>query len=206
MSNTAAGQEFHIILILFLLIFTVLFCHSLIRLCMLALKKKDARRTTRLLNNGGYAHPEEPIQVMLARDEEMGLEDDVDDEEKDLPPPPPAYGLWRGSVVSDLFLFLVLAQSLIFSRSVLIRIYRDGNVPSLVLASQKLSMSDQRIGHQAMHQTIVLSESNAALNRKATQRIAQTQGRASSRGITTKYQKSTLGAGTETTNRYNKHA
>jgi len=68
---------------------------------MLALKKKDARRTTRLSNNGGYAHPEEPIQVVLARDEELGLEDDGDDGEKDLPPPPPAYGLWRGSVRID---------------------------------------------------------------------------------------------------------
>ncbi|MCJ1388738.1 hypothetical protein MMC18_001587 [Xylographa bjoerkii] len=101
MSNTAAGQNFHIVLILFLLIFTVLFCHSLIRLCMLALKNKDSRQTTRLSNNGGYAHPEEPIQVVLARDEEMGPEDDGDDEEKDLPPPPPAYGLWRGSVRID---------------------------------------------------------------------------------------------------------
>ncbi|MCJ1420802.1 hypothetical protein MMC32_007161 [Xylographa parallela] len=101
MSNTAAGQNFHIVLILFLLIFTVIFCHSLIRLCMLALQKKDARQTTRLSNNGDYAHPEEPIQVVLARDEEMGLEDDRYDEEKDLPPPPPAYGLWRGSVRID---------------------------------------------------------------------------------------------------------
>ncbi|MCJ1436818.1 hypothetical protein MMC27_006200 [Xylographa pallens] len=57
---------------------------------MLALQKKDARQTTRLSNNGDYAHPEEPIQVVLARDEEMGLEDDRDDEEKDPPPPPPA--------------------------------------------------------------------------------------------------------------------
>ncbi|MCJ1291681.1 hypothetical protein MMC34_003226 [Xylographa carneopallida] len=101
MSNTAAGQSFHIVLILFLLIFTVIFCHSLIRLCMLALKKKDARRTTRLSNNEGYAHPAEPIQVVLARDEELGQEHDGDDEEKDLPPPPPAYGLWRGSVRID---------------------------------------------------------------------------------------------------------
>ncbi|MCJ1287259.1 hypothetical protein MMC26_006607 [Xylographa opegraphella] len=101
MSNTAAGENFHIVLILFLLIFTVIFCHSLIRLCMLALKKKDARRITRLSNNEGYAHPEEPIQVVLARDEETGQENDGDDDQKDLPPPPPAYGLWRGSVRID---------------------------------------------------------------------------------------------------------
>ncbi|MCJ1323219.1 hypothetical protein MMC15_008573 [Xylographa vitiligo] len=101
MSNTAAGQNFHIVLILFLLIFTVIFCHSLIRLCMLALKKKDARQTIRISSNEGYAHPEEPIQVVLARDEEMGLGNDNDDDEKDLPPPPPAYGLWRSSVRID---------------------------------------------------------------------------------------------------------
>ena len=150
MSNTAAGQNFHIVLILFLLIFTVIFCHSLIRLCMLALQKKDARQTTRLSNNGDYAHPEEPIQVVLARDEEMGLEDDRYDEEKDLPPPPPAYGLWRGSVVSDFSATLMLVQSLIVSRSGLIRTYCDGNALRLSLACQQFLRSDLRIGHQVM--------------------------------------------------------
>ncbi|MCJ1405476.1 hypothetical protein MMC11_008704 [Xylographa trunciseda] len=132
MSNTAAGQNFHVVLILFLLIFTVLFCHSLIRLGMLALQKKDARRTTRLSTNGGYAHPQEPIQVVLARDEEMGLEDDGGDEEKELPPPPPAYGLWRGSVVSDPIAFLILVHMLNFSQRIdpnLLRWQRAQAVP-----------------------------------------------------------------------------
>ena len=142
MSNTAAGQSFHIVLILFLLIFTVIFCHSLIRLCMLALKKKDARRTTRLSNNEGYAHPAEPIQVVLARDEELGQEHDGDDEEKDLPPPPPAYGLWRGSVVSDLSASLMLVGLLIVSHSELIQTYCDGNAPRLSLACRKAFRSD----------------------------------------------------------------
>ena len=142
MSNTAAGQNFHIVLILFLLIFTVIFCHSLIRLCMLALKKKDARQTIRISSNEGYAHPEEPIQVVLARDEEMGLGNDNDDDEKDLPPPPPAYGLWRSSVVSDQNAFLMVVYLLIVSSSELIRTYCVGNALRLFQNCQKLFRSD----------------------------------------------------------------
>lgn len=62
----------------------------------------------------GYANPQNPIPVILQRDEELGLHhshvDDNDDdelygnneegqEEIHIPPPPPAYGLWRSSVV-----------------------------------------------------------------------------------------------------------
>lgn len=52
----------------------------------------------------GFAQPRQPIPVVLARDEELGLHDDnrrVEEEDIDeaLPPPPPAYGLWRSSVV-----------------------------------------------------------------------------------------------------------
>ena len=103
MSNTVSGQEFHIVLILFLIVFTVIFCHSLIRLCMLFSKSKDQRhseRDRRRVWTEAFAQPEEPIHVVLARDEEMGREGNEDDEDKELPPPPPAYGLWRGSVVS----------------------------------------------------------------------------------------------------------
>ena len=110
MSNTVSGQEFHIVLILFLLIFTVIFCHSLIRLCMLFLKLKDQRHSERVRRRAGteaFAQPEQPIRVVLARDEEMGLEDNENDEDKELPPPPPAYGLWRGSVVSTSWLMTI---------------------------------------------------------------------------------------------------
>ena len=103
MSNTVSGQEFHIVLILFLLVFTVIFCHSVIRLCMLFLKSKGQRhreRVRRRLATEAFAQPEQPIHVVLAMDEEMGREGHEDDEDKELPPPPPAYGLWRGSVVS----------------------------------------------------------------------------------------------------------
>lgn len=54
----------------------------------------------------GYAQPRQPIPVVLARDEQLGLHDDNDGVEEAeeaeavaLPPPPPAYGLWRSSVV-----------------------------------------------------------------------------------------------------------
>ncbi|MCJ1476356.1 hypothetical protein MMC13_005022 [Lambiella insularis] len=104
MSNSVAGEEFHIVLILFLLFFAVFFCHSLIRLCMLALKKKErgsTRITTDEMSSVGFAHPAEPIRVVLARDEELGIGDELADGVKDLPSPPPAYGLWRGSVRID---------------------------------------------------------------------------------------------------------
>ena len=54
----------------------------------------------------GFAQPRQPIPVVLARDEELGLHignDGVEEDEIDRtlrpPPPPPAYGLWRNSVV-----------------------------------------------------------------------------------------------------------
>ena len=52
-----------------------------------------------------FAQPRQPIPVVLARDEELGLHNanngGLEDEDTDvaLPPPPPAYGLWRSSVV-----------------------------------------------------------------------------------------------------------
>ena len=53
--------------------------------------------------------PQQPIRVILARDEELGLvgpEAGGLDLEKALPPPPPpAYGLWRNSMVCLLHLF-----------------------------------------------------------------------------------------------------
>lgn len=46
--------------------------------------------------------PEEPIPVILSRDEEELCDNETDGLTKDdiLPLPPPAYGLWRGSTVS----------------------------------------------------------------------------------------------------------
>lgn len=47
----------------------------------------------------GYAQPEQPIPVVLARDEEIAVGDSTEANKK-VAPPPPAYGLWRSSVVS----------------------------------------------------------------------------------------------------------
>lgn len=47
-----------------------------------------------------YAQPEQPIPVVLARDEENAVEDSAEGNKK-VAPPPPAYGLWRSSVVSS---------------------------------------------------------------------------------------------------------
>ena len=48
-----------------------------------------------MIGPGGYANPEVPIRVALARDEEAaGIESEA------TKIPPPAYGLWRESVVS----------------------------------------------------------------------------------------------------------
>ena len=67
-----------------------------------------ARKCQSPLNAGEdaeFAQPRQPIPVVLARDEELGLHNDnnggVENENTHdaLPPPPPAYGLWRSSVV-----------------------------------------------------------------------------------------------------------
>lgn len=66
----------------------------------------SARRHGREVSNmteideDGFA-PQEPIRVILARDEDLGLHENYDEESNVLliAQPPPAYGLWRCSVV-----------------------------------------------------------------------------------------------------------
>lgn len=100
-SSSAYGQEFQVLLILLIMIFTVVFCHSLLRLAMILLRgPRDEVATNRVpsrVGPMGYAQPERPIHVILARDEEIAA--DGEEREK-VRPPPPAYGLWRSSVVS----------------------------------------------------------------------------------------------------------
>lgn len=111
-SESFRGATFHGVFIFFILVLTILFCHYLIRLCMLAFqpRMRFARKCQSPLNadqEAGFAQPTQPIPVVLARDEEVGLQDDNGRVEEDaeehidnaLPPPPPAYGLWRSSVV-----------------------------------------------------------------------------------------------------------
>lgn len=54
------------------------------------------------MDEDGYAQPETPIPIILARDEELGLHDNASDNDSIRPVqhPPPAYGQWRSSVVS----------------------------------------------------------------------------------------------------------
>ena len=88
-----------------ILLTTIVFCHYLIRFCMLGMRRKCHDPTGDLMEQshaGGIARPREPIRVILARDEELGLQDNnmvAEDKEIAIPPPPPAYGLWRCSVV-----------------------------------------------------------------------------------------------------------
>jgi hypothetical protein len=96
LSNREESQEFHVLLILIILLTTIFFCHSLISLCMVAIRTPDVEERPRmsLIGPGGYANPPRPIPVALARDEEAaGIESEVTKF------PPPAYGLWRESVV-----------------------------------------------------------------------------------------------------------
>ena len=105
-SKSAAGESFHAILIMLILLLTIVFCHYLIRLLMLAMLSKHRSPSGDLVDQsraGAIARPREPIRVILARDEELGLHDNnmvEEDKEIAIPPPPPAYGLWRCSVVS----------------------------------------------------------------------------------------------------------
>ena len=89
-----------------ILLVAIIFFHYLIRLCMVAWgrgRHDGSRDLVARSSPGEIARPSEPIQVILARDLELGLHgSDTVEEDKEVavPPPPPAYGLWRCSVVS----------------------------------------------------------------------------------------------------------
>ncbi|KAK6597891.1 hypothetical protein H4I96_08843 [Botrytis cinerea] len=80
LSDKAETQEFHVLLILIILIVAIFFCHSIIRLCMMILKppiegEPNPRRLPSMVGPGGYAETSVPIPVALARDEEAaGIE------------------------------------------------------------------------------------------------------------------------------------
>ena len=89
-----------------ILLLTIIFFHYLIRLCMVTWRRRSNNASRDLVaqsSPGEIARPSEPIQIILARDVELGLhgnENVEEDKEVAVPPPPPAYGLWRCSVVS----------------------------------------------------------------------------------------------------------
>ncbi|KAI1122662.1 hypothetical protein F5Y10DRAFT_69849 [Nemania abortiva] len=95
-------SEFSILLIILILLTTIIFCHSLILLCMLLVRPRDRQGASNNENeankygHSGYAIPRQPIRVVLARDEEAaGIESEATRLK------PPAYGLWRESVRVD---------------------------------------------------------------------------------------------------------
>ncbi|KAF2813015.1 uncharacterized protein BDZ99DRAFT_247555 [Mytilinidion resinicola] len=100
------GQEVHILFIMVILCTTIFFCHSLIRLCMLALRpESDLPHIPSMTGPDGFK-PIRPIRVHLARDEEIGVgseaaEVEAEPEKEKVQMPPPAYGLWRSSVRVD---------------------------------------------------------------------------------------------------------
>lgn len=99
------------------MIFAMVFCHSFARTCLLATKiarygPTGLHRVPSVVGPLGYAQPEHPIHVVLARDEEIVTEGAAADGNDNvsasaaataatakLTAPPPAYGLWRSSVV-----------------------------------------------------------------------------------------------------------
>ena len=99
MSNNINMGEFIIVLILIVVLVAVFFCYGLITMCLLVYEKARAQRHQAhdVENAPGddYAIPNEPIRVVLARDEEAaGIASETSKVT------PPAYGLWRESVVS----------------------------------------------------------------------------------------------------------
>lgn len=105
LSTRTLGQQFHVPLILLIIFTSIYFCHTLVRLCMLALRphprpRHDHHHTVVLDEEASLgiapSQPELTLPAFTAfpEMEELGL---------DFHPaklPPPAYGNWRGSVVS----------------------------------------------------------------------------------------------------------
>ncbi|GME23237.1 hypothetical protein GTA08_BOTSDO09940 [Neofusicoccum parvum] len=104
LTRPRTGQEVHVLFILIILSTTILFCHSLVRLCMLSFRPQRVDEIPRIPDMAGPEgfQPDQPIRVHLARDEELAEEADppafMDPEKEILKAPPPAYGLWRCSV------------------------------------------------------------------------------------------------------------
>ena len=138
MTHQIASGTFTILLILMILFTTIIFCHGLVRICMLLMRPDreghgrpgsrdnagDAERdyaihpynrhramADAMGPGGGYAVPRRPIRVVLARDEEAAGITEPGAAKLE----PPAYGAWRESVVcffSSSFLSLTLLHVL----------------------------------------------------------------------------------------------
>lgn len=103
-SGTAKKKEFQVPSILLILVITIYFCHSLIRLGMLAFKSPRIpilRFVARHVRDDEHSIRPGQRRGMFEENVELqGYSNGGGDKEKVLAPPPPVYGLWRGSVVS----------------------------------------------------------------------------------------------------------
>jgi len=102
---SALNQSVHVMFILVILGSTVLFCHSLIRLCIIKLRPQRSHRPRipEYADINGFK-PDVPIRVHLAQDEEIAVAETTNGQPTEeveglVKQPPPAYGLWRCSVV-----------------------------------------------------------------------------------------------------------
>lgn len=96
------SSEFTVLMVLLILVVAIFFFQALVRLCMLIFRPKASgnerghHRLPKSYGPSGYAVPQTPIRVVLARDEEaVGIESETTKTK------PPAYGLWRESVRVD---------------------------------------------------------------------------------------------------------
>ncbi|PNH35631.1 hypothetical protein VD0002_g4405 [Verticillium dahliae] len=98
-SGKIQQSEFTVLLILMILFAAVFFSHRVVRLCLLVYRPQPEQPVAHEEQHLGiFAVPEEPIRVVLARDEEEGSE--VGQQAIKKPKPPP-YGAWRQSVRVD---------------------------------------------------------------------------------------------------------
>lgn len=101
LTGAIGTSEFSILLILIILISAAFFCHSVIRLFIYFYRPPPPENERPGVQRiGGYAVPDEPIRVILARDEEDVEETDETAQESNKPKPPP-YGAWRQSIRVD---------------------------------------------------------------------------------------------------------
>ncbi|KAI9882829.1 MAG: Cation-independent mannose-6-phosphate receptor CI-MPR [Watsoniomyces obsoletus] len=99
------GQEIHVVFILIILVITIMFCHSLVRLCMIVLLTTPPARKPKRNHLGTAAARQSSGRdlhdIDLERNQEgVGMTTqnvDVDVDSVHLEAPPPAYGLWRAN-------------------------------------------------------------------------------------------------------------
>ncbi|CCU77165.1 unnamed protein product [Blumeria hordei] len=97
LSNGANSQEFHIVLIIFIMITAVFFCRNLLRICLLVQSVQESIQQTNRRNIISRQFESQnrsvPIPIIISRDEEVP--------DTLMRIPPPIYGLWKESMRVD---------------------------------------------------------------------------------------------------------